>query len=121
LNHLGDARPDITAVLQHAAPKRVDVERIVIGYASGSALDAVARSDESLKLLREAALRYWGKAPAISFEAADPGAVTLADADKRQREEQLRAAMERAQHHPSVQKAVEILGARIKQVRLAEH
>jgi DNA polymerase-3 subunit gamma/tau len=121
LSHLGDARPDITAVLQHAAPKRVDVERIVIGYASGSALDAVARSDESLKLLREAAVRHWGKAPSISFEAADPGAATLADAEKRLRDEQRRAAIDRAQHHPSVQTAVEILGARIKQVQLGEH
>jgi DNA polymerase-3 subunit gamma/tau len=121
LSHLDGARPDITAVLQHAAPKRVDVEHIVIGYASGSALDAVARSDESQKMLREAALRCWGKAPDISFEAAEPNAPTLADADKRLREEQKRAAIDRAQRHPSVQRAVEILGARIKQVSLGEH
>jgi hypothetical protein len=121
LNCLVETRPDIAAILRQAAPKRVDAERIILGYAAGNALEARGRSDESVHALREAATRVLGKTPLISFETADPGAATLADADRRQREEQRVAAIDRAHHHPSVQIAVEILGARIKQVQIVEN
>ena len=121
LNCLVETRPDIAAFLRQAAPKRVDAERIVLGYSPGHPLESRGRSDESVLALRDAATRVLGKTPLISFESADPGAATLAETDRRQREEQRVAAIDRAHHHPSVQSAVEILGARIKQVQIVEN
>jgi hypothetical protein len=57
----------------------------------------------------------------VLFQAVASGTETLADSDRRVREKQRRAAVERAEQHPSVRDAAEILGARVKRVELGEN
>jgi hypothetical protein len=56
----------------------------------------------------------------VVFQAVTGTFETLAESDKKARERQRRAAMDRAEQHPSVREAAEILGARVKRIELAE-
>ena len=67
-----------------------------------------------------AAAKVLGREPNVLFQAVAAGAETLADVDRKVREKQRKAAIDRAEQHPSVRTAAEILGARVKRVELGE-
>jgi hypothetical protein len=117
---LGETRPDLVAFLKHTTPLTVDAECLTLGYEPGNVLEASMRSAECLEALRGAAIDWFGKEPKILFQPAKPGSQTLAEADKRVREQQKRAAVDRAEQHPSVREAAEILGARVKRIEIGE-
>jgi hypothetical protein len=120
LDCLGNTRPDLVAFLKHAQPLRLSAELFTLGYEAGNALEASLRSADCLRELKAAATKCLGREPNIVFQAASPGAETLAEVDKRAREKQRKAALDRAEQHPSVRDAAEILGARVKRIELGE-
>ena len=65
--------------------------------------------------------RRFVRTVSILFQAVAAGTETLADVDRRVREKQRKAAIDRAEQHPSVRSAAEILGARVKRVELGEN
>lgn len=118
---LSDTRPDLVAFLKHAVVLKLTPEVFTLGCESGHALEATLRSPECEKELRSAALKILGREPKVLFQAVPAGAETLADIDRRVREKQRKAAIDRAEQHPSVRSAAEILGARVKRVELGEN
>jgi hypothetical protein len=120
LDVLDETRPDLVAFLKHAVPIGISAELVTLGYEAGNALEASLRSAECSRELRAAASKCWGREPNIVFQAVTGTFETLAESDKKARERQRRAAMDRAEQHPSVREAAEILGARVKRIELAE-
>jgi hypothetical protein len=120
LERLGQERSDLVAFLKHTVPLRVDAAALTLGYELGNVLEAPMRSEECLKALRAACAGCFGQEPKIVFEPVTGSHQTLAEADKRVREQQRRAAVDRAQQHPSVLDAAEILGARVKRIEVGE-
>ncbi len=120
LAQLGDTRPDLVAFLKHAVVLSLTPELFTLGCEPGHALEATLRSAECVKELRSAAAKVLGREPNVVFQAVAAGAETLADVDRRTREKQRKAAIDRAEQHPSVRSAAEILGARVKRVDLGE-
>jgi hypothetical protein len=118
LSQLEETRPDLVAFLKHAVPLGFTPELITLGYEPGNALEASLRSAECLRELGSAALKCLGREPSVLFQAVASGTETLADVDRRAREKRRKAAVDRAQQHPSVRDAAEILGARVKRVEL---
>lgn len=121
LDHLGEDRPDLVAFLKHSVPLVIDADSVTLAYESGNVLEAAMRSDECVSALGHAALACFGRKPTISFQPVAGGLETLAESDRREREQRKRAAVHRAEQHPSVRDAIEILGARVKRVEVGEN
>jgi hypothetical protein len=121
LDHLGEERPDLVAFLKHSVPLAILPDAFTLGYEVGNVLEAQMRSAECLEALGSAALSCLGRRPKIVFQPIAAGRETLAEADRRAKEQRKRAAVHRAEQHPSVREAAEILGARVKRIEIGEN
>jgi hypothetical protein len=121
LDVLGQSRADLVAILKHTVPLGISAEALTLGYEAGNVLEIPMRSPETGAALREAAITCFGSEPKIVFQSVVGHQPTLAEADKREREREKRAAVDRAERHPSVRDAVEILGARVKRIEIGEN
>ena len=75
-----------------------------------------------MALLTRAASDHFRTSTRITFEldsARAKTAATVASLDSEARKRQANEAVSRARHHPRVADAIEILGARLKDVKLA--
>jgi DNA polymerase III subunit gamma/tau len=112
-------RPDLAAMLGHAIPLRLTAENVVVGWPPEALL--VASDKESVSALARAAEKHFGKPCSVSFEfdsARARGRKSLAAADSQERAERTRAAYAAAQKHERITEAVEILGAKLKELKL---
>jgi DNA polymerase-3 subunit gamma/tau len=112
-------RPDLAAMLGHAIPLRLQSDGVVVGWPPDSML--VASDKESVAALARAAEKHFGKACSVSFEFDSErarGRKSLAAADSQERAERTKAAYAAAQRHERITEAVEILGAKLKELKL---
>jgi hypothetical protein len=112
-------RPDLAAVLGHAVPLELTPSNVVIGWSPDGVL--VASDRESVAALARAAEKHFGKLVSVSFEfdsERSRGRKTLAAADSLERAERTRAAYAAAQKHERITDAVEVLGAKLKELKL---
>lgn len=115
-------RPELAALLHHASVVEVGRERICLAVESGSVVERLRHNEEWLTALRQAATAHFGAEPEIVFQT-DNGrreAVTVAALDNQERAARLEESRSRARQHPRVAEAVQILGARIKEIRLPD-
>ena len=114
-------RPALASVLEHAALLRCDAERVVLGYEAGSFLAAQATEPGAVALLTAAARGHLGDAAEVSLDAGiQRGAhVTIAQLEAADRKARLDTARRAVAEHPLVSAAVELLGAELRDVRLA--
>jgi hypothetical protein len=81
----------------------------------------VASDKESVAALARAAEKHFGKPSPVSFEfecERAKGRKSLAAADSQERAERTKAAYAAAQRHERITEAVEILGAKLKELKL---
>jgi DNA polymerase-3 subunit gamma/tau len=121
LDVLGQSRPDLVAILKHTAPLALDAEALTLGYEAGNVLEVPMRAPDCLAALREAAIASLGSDRKIVFQPVTTRLATLAESDRAERERNKRAAVDRAEKHPSVRDAVEILGARVKRIEIGDN
>jgi DNA polymerase-3 subunit gamma/tau len=115
-------RPALASVLEHAALLRFDAERVDLGYETGSFLVGQASEPSAKELLRSALATHFGKDTQLAIEtiAAKSGNVTLAMIETAERKTKLDLARKAVAEHPLVAAAIELLGAELRDVRLAE-
>jgi DNA polymerase-3 subunit gamma/tau len=115
-------RPALASVLEHAALLRFGAERVELGYEEKSFLVGQATEASAKELLVTALTTHFGRAPELAFETIGPrsGNVTLAMLDTAERRTKLDAAKRAVAEHPLVAAAIELLGAELRDVRLAE-
>ena len=112
-------RPDLAAMLGHAIPLCLLGERVIVGWPPEAML--VASDKESVAALSRAAEKHFGKPVSVSFEFESErarGRKSLAAADSQERAERTKAAYAAAQKHERITEAVEILGAKLKELKL---
>ncbi len=112
-------RPDLAAMLGHAIPLRLVAESVIVGWPPEAML--VASDKESVAALGRAAEKHFGKPSSVSFEFESErsrGRRSLAAADSQERAERTKAAYAAAQKHERITEAVEILGAKLKELKL---
>jgi hypothetical protein len=116
------ARPDLASMLQHIVPLALSDQEWSLGLEKGSVFERIASSKETEALLKRAGASLFGSAPRITIKSDVPkrDVQTLAEVAADQRAVRHNSAVERVRRHPRVLDAVEILGARIKEVRLAD-
>ncbi len=115
-------RPALASVLEHAVLMSLGEDRIVLGYESSSFLVGQATDAASRELLLGAARQFFGRDTVIDFETVAPrsGGTTLAGLEAIERKQRLELARKAVAEHPLVTAAIEILGAELKDVRLAD-
>ena len=121
LELLGQSRPDLVAILKHTVPLAMDAEALTLGYEAGNVLEVPMRAPDCLTALREALVACLGSDRKIVFQPVTTRLATLAETDRQERERNKRAAVDRAEKHPSVRDAVEILGARVKRIEIGDN
>jgi DNA polymerase III subunit gamma/tau len=117
-----ESRPELAAFFEHAAPLEVSPEQIVLAWEPKSMFAARASDKEALAVLGRAAFAHFDKAPRITCEFDSERArslPTLARLDSSARERKTREALQAARKHPRIADAVEILGAKLKDVKIA--
>ncbi len=112
-------RPDLAAMLGHAIPLKLLGDSVVVGWPPEAML--VASDKESVAALSRAAEKHFGAACSVSFEFDSErarGRKSLAAADSQERADRTRAAYAAAQKHERITEAVEVLGAKLKELKL---
>jgi DNA polymerase-3 subunit gamma/tau len=123
LERLAQSRPELAAIYEHAAPLDVRADKVVVGYEPGSVFSARASEKEALAALGRAAAEHFGTRVHVSVELDSErarGVDTLAQQQIRERQARIRRAIQEAKRHPRVVDAMEVLGARLKDLKLAE-
>jgi DNA polymerase-3 subunit gamma/tau len=115
-------RPALASVLEHAALLTFGPDRVVLGYETGSFLVGQATDPAARDILLSMLTAHFGRAPELVFESIAPrsGNVTLAMVESAERKTKLDAAKRAVAEHPLVTAAIELLGAELRDVRLAE-
>jgi DNA polymerase-3 subunit gamma/tau len=115
-------RPALASVLEHAALLCFGADRVALGYEAGSFLVGQATDASAKELLLSALSAHFGRLPELAFETIPPrsGNVTLAMLETSERKIKLDAAKRAVAEHPLVAAAIELLGAELRDVRLAE-
>jgi len=117
---LPDDRFELRAFLARSAPLEASAGTLVLGFAPGEPF--VSEVERELRLIERVAGEHFGGATQVSI-ARDDGRVgavaTLAMLDAEEEERQRRAALAKVRNHPRVAEAVEVLGARVKDLKLA--
>ncbi|MEM1029284.1 MAG: DNA polymerase III subunit gamma/tau [Myxococcota bacterium] len=111
-------KPPVASVFEHAAPLEVTPERLQLGYPPGSFLLQQAQSH--VTTLEAAASQHFGRPTTVEIDLSKRhGEVeTVAERNAAQGRERERLARRRVETHPLVVAAREVLGARIRDVRL---
>jgi DNA polymerase-3 subunit gamma/tau len=122
VDRLRGDRPELAALLHHASVLEVGRDRIVLATETGSVVDRVRHNEEWVSALRAAAREHFGAEPEVVFQnqGGRRDSATVAGLDDKERAQRLEASRSRARQHPRVAQAVEILGARIKEIRLPD-
>jgi len=114
-------RPRLASVLDHAGLLQFGPDRVVLGYAN-SFLMSQATEASAKEILFGALRSHFGVVPELSFEtlASKDEALTVAAVENAERRQRVEAMKRAVVEHPLVTAAIELVGAELKDVRLAD-
>lgn len=120
LSAVREKKAPIASVFEHAAPLEVASGRLVLGYPPGSFLLQQAQNADNQALLEAAATEHFSASTAIEIDtsARHQEVETLAERNAAIAREAERQARKKVEGHPLVLAAQELLGARLRDVRL---
>jgi DNA polymerase-3 subunit gamma/tau len=116
-----EQRPELAAFLDQAAALVVRPGELALAWEPGAVLARQCSDKASLELVTRAATSHFGTTTGVSFELDSPrarGRRTLSAIDAERRARLDREAVAKIKGHPRVAEAIEILGARLKDVKL---
>ncbi|WP_437590406.1 DNA polymerase III subunit gamma/tau [Sorangium sp. So ce1000] len=115
-------RPALASVLEHAAVLELTPTRVALGYEANSFLSGQATEPASRDLLARVLGSHFGGPAELVFETVTRGSAgpSLAQVETAERKARIEAAKRAVAEHPLVTAAIELLGAELKDVRLAQ-
>jgi DNA polymerase-3 subunit gamma/tau len=127
LMRVGEVRPALKAILEHAVPLEVTPGRVTLLFESVDAhsfLGAQAKEPEAVAILTDAARAHFGARPVVSIETGTrprgASGATLASLDADARRVASEAAQKQVAKHPLVADVMRIFGAELREVRLPD-
>ena len=121
VDQIGLDRPDLAAFLARAAPLEAAPGAVVLAFTEDD--PSAVETERNLELVAKAATQAFDvptKVRVIKDSALMKTKRTLAGLNSEEGERQRRAAIAKVKNHPRVTEAVEVLGARIKDLKLGE-
>jgi DNA polymerase-3 subunit gamma/tau len=117
-----ESEPKLASFLNHAKVIDFSREKIVLGLESGMVFDRGIRREDAIAAVKAAAAAHLQSEPSIVLETTALGDTknTVAELDIQERLEKKQAALLRAKGHPRIADATQILGARLKEIRLPD-
>jgi DNA polymerase III subunit gamma/tau len=121
LDIVRDKRPALASVLEHAVLLHIGPDRLTLGFEGDTFLSKQAQEPLAQEILRTALASHFGGQPDVTFESVAPmsGLATIAQLDSAERKSRLESARRAIANHPLVTAAIELLGAELRDVRLA--
>lgn len=115
-------RPALASVLEHAVLLHIGPDRLTLGFEGDTFLSKQAQEPLAQDILRSALAQHFGGRPDVTFESVAPmsGLATIAQLDSAERKTRLEGARRAIANHPLVTAAIELLGAELRDVRLAQ-
>jgi DNA polymerase-3 subunit gamma/tau len=116
-------RPELAAKLEHGVLLEINAAEALLGWAPGSVFGALVSTPENTTLVEQALSAVLGAPRRVKHEhdsARAAGKKTLSHLEAEARERRTREAYDRARAHPRIAEAIEILGARLKDLKLAK-
>lgn len=115
-------RPALASVLEHAVLLHIGPDRLTLGFEGDTFLSKQAQEPLAQDILRSALAQHFGGRPDVTFESVAPmsGLATIAQLDSAERKTRLESARRAIANHPLVTAAIELLGAELRDVRLAQ-
>jgi DNA polymerase-3 subunit gamma/tau len=122
LDIVRDKRPALASVLEHAVLLHIGPDRLTLGFEGDTFLSKQAQEPLAQEILRNALAAHFGGRPDVTFESVAPmsGLATIAQLDSAERKSRLESARRAIANHPLVTAAIELLGAELRDVRLAQ-
>jgi DNA polymerase-3 subunit gamma/tau len=122
LDIVRNKRPALASVLEHAVLLHVGPDRLTLGFEGDTFLSKQAQEPQAQDILRSALATHFGGRPDVTFESVAPmsGLATIAQLDSADRKTRLESARRAIATHPLVTAAIELLGAELRDVRLAQ-
>jgi alkylhydroperoxidase/carboxymuconolactone decarboxylase family protein YurZ len=123
LDRVHEERPELAARLSHAAILELSASELVLGFEPGSIFGSEAMPKGSLELVNLAISAHFGQELRLKIEtdsARAAGIKTLAVLDTEATERQQRELLSGARRHRGITDAEEVLGARLKDLKLAQ-
>jgi DNA polymerase-3 subunit gamma/tau len=121
VGRVSNERPELGAFLARSAPLEVEAGSIKIGF--GATEPFVAQVQQALASIEQAASEHYGAPTKVVIDPDEKraaGIASIASLDAEEEERKRRAALVKVKNHPRVTEAVEVLGARLKELKLAE-
>jgi DNA polymerase-3 subunit gamma/tau len=121
VDQIGIDRPDLAAFLARAAPLEAAPGAVVLAFTEDD--PSAVETERNLELVAKAATQEFDvptKVRVVKDSALMKTKRTLAGLNSEEGERQRRAAIAKVKNHPRVTEAVEVLGARIKDLKLGE-
>ncbi|MFO0760546.1 MAG: DNA polymerase III subunit gamma/tau [Byssovorax sp.] len=117
-----EKRPALASVLEHAVLLAFGPLRVELGFEPGSFLVGQATEPMSKELLLTACRTHLGATPELVFSTVSPqnGIMSVAQVDTADRRNKMDAARRAVAEHPLVTAAIELLGAELKDIKLAD-
>lgn len=121
LDFVRASRPALASVLEHSAVIRCDSEKVTLGYESGSFLVGQATDPNARNIVLNAIKSHYGREVPFDLETipSRAGFVTIAQLETEQKRLRLDEMKRSIASHPLVTAAIQVLGAELKDVRLA--
>jgi len=119
-----EERPELAAFLEHAAVLAAEPGALVLAYEPRSMFAEQVRDRPATDLVTRAATQVFGQTTSVEFKfdyAAASGMDTLSADRVRAREARVKKAIADAKNHPTVTEAMELFGARLKDLKLNEN
>jgi DNA polymerase-3 subunit gamma/tau len=110
----------LRAFLDRAVPLEAKPGSVLLAFGPGEPF--VSQVEREAALVERAASEHFGVPTKITLEKDSPraaGIATLATLDAEEQERLRRVALAKVKNHPRVTDAVEVLGARVKDLKLA--
>ncbi|KYF57694.1 hypothetical protein BE08_38195 [Sorangium cellulosum] len=109
-------------MLEHAAVLELSPTRVVLGYEANSFLSGQATEPAAREMLARVLQSHFGGPVELVFETITRGSAgpSLAQVETAERKARVDAARRAVADHPLVTAAIELLGAELKDVRLAQ-
>jgi DNA polymerase-3 subunit gamma/tau len=122
-DQLREEHMELISYLEQTTPITCDGTTLAVALESGFLFESRLASKDAQTTLTEALSGLWGNSAKLKIERDSNKAnplLTVAAARKEKRRREREALIDEVRNHPRVQRAVELLGAKVREVHLPE-